>query len=259
VTGAARYNGIGRQIALGLARQGVNLVLTDIILDPARYPAAEREIGWTGLESMAAEAVALGVQALPLVSDVSDPGSVADAVAAAVARFGAIDFLINNAGAPVGADRVPLVDLPLDQWERVMRVNLSGAFLMSQAAARHMIGRGQGGAIINISSIASRQAPAGSGAYASSKAGLNTLSRVLAMELAQHQIRVNSLLPGLIKSSRISDAVAADWEGLVKRFTPMGVAGDGTEIAAMCTFLCSAQGQWITGQDIAIDGGSSWR
>lgn len=260
ITGAGRYRSIGREIALELARQGVNIVLTGTGRDPSHYPQEEKDIGWRDIASVAEEVEAAGAGALALVSDVSDAGSIAALVAATVERFGGVDYLVNNAGAAVGPDRVPLVDLPLDQWHRVMRINLDGALLIAQAAARAMIDRGQGGAIVNISSIAARLASANTGAYTASKAGLNAISRVMAVELAPHRIRVNALSPGLVRTTRVAGAVPDEqWDALVKSFVPLGVAGDGSEIAHMATYLCSDMGLWITGQEIAVDGGTAWR
>jgi 3-oxoacyl-[acyl-carrier protein] reductase/meso-butanediol dehydrogenase/(S,S)-butanediol dehydrogenase/diacetyl reductase len=261
VTGAGRFRSIGRQIALELARQGVNIVLTGTGRDPSRFPSEEREIGWNDITSVAAEVKAAGADALPLVSDVGDPRSVDGVMAAAIDRFGGIDVLINNAGAAIGADRAPVVELAVEEWNRVLRVNLDGAFLMSRAAAQAMIARGKGGAIVNISSIGSRQAIARSAAYTASKAALNALSRVMAVELAPHDIRVNAVLPGLVKTSRLAEldlSKGDQWDAFVKSYVPLGVAGDGSEIAWMCTFLCSDMGRWITGQDICVDGGSTW-
>ena len=259
VTGAGRYLSIGRHIALELARQGVNVVLTGTGRDPSRYPPGEQAIGWKDIDSVAAEIMAVGAGALPIVSDIGDPASVAAVVDAAVDRFGTVDIVINNAGAAYGADRVPLVDLPFAEWQRVMRTNLDGALLMAQAAARVMIAKGQGGSIVNISSIASRHAVPTSGAYTASKAAMNAMSRVMAMELAPHRIRVNAVLPGLVETTRMGTLRAMDsWDQFVKGYVPLGVASDGPDIAWMCAFLCSDMGAWITGQDIAVDGGSSW-
>jgi NAD(P)-dependent dehydrogenase (short-subunit alcohol dehydrogenase family) len=245
VTGAGGERGIGRCIALELARQGVNIVLTDVGRPP---------------DGVAEQVVAAGAAALPLMADVGDPRSADEVVAAAIDRFGGVDFLINNAGAPLAGDRVPVVDLPLDEWNRVLGVNLNGAFLMSQAAARVMIDQGRGGAIVNISSAASRQAPAANAAYAVSKGGINVLSRVMAMELAPHRVRVNVVLPGLTMTSRLGDLPEKDnSDAFVKAFVPIGFAGEGADIASMCTYLCSDMGRWITGQDIAVDGGTTWR
>jgi 3-oxoacyl-[acyl-carrier protein] reductase len=260
VTGAGRLRSIGRPVALELARQGVNIVLTGTGRDPAHYPPDEIEIGWRDIESVADEVRATGAEALPLVSDVTDAGAVADTIAQAIARFGSVDILVNNAGAARAGDRIPIVDLPLEEWERVIRTNLTGSFLMSKAAARQMIGQGLGGSIINISSIAARLAPASTGAYATSKAGLNALSHAMAMELAPHNIRVNAVLPGIIETARMDDlGRGAAWQEFVDTRIPLGTAGNGMEIAYMCAFLCSDMGAWITGQDLAVDGGTSWR
>jgi len=259
VTGAGRYRGIGRQIAMELARQGVNLVLTGTGRDPTHYPPEEKRIGWNDIDSVADEAQTLGVRVLAMVSDVGDVRAGREVVSATVERFGGADILINNAAAGVGHDRAPVIDLPLEEWERVLRINLHGCFIMAQAGARAMVERGQGGTILNISSIASHLAPANRAPYAVSKAGLETLSRVMALELAPHRIRVNAVLPGLIKTARAATMSETDrWDGYVKSFVPMGAPGDGSEIAWMCTYLCSDMGQWITGQNIAVDGGTSW-
>lgn len=259
ITGAGRLRSIGREIALELARQGVNIVLTGSGKSPDLYPEDEKAIGWRDIDSVAEEVVAAGAQALPLVSDAGDPAAVAALIAAAEQRFGGIDILINNASAAVGADRAPIVDLNLAVWDHLMHVNLRGAFLVGQAAARSMVARGQGGSIVNISSIASRLAAPSLGAYAVSKAGLDTLSRVMAMELASHKIRVNSVLPGSIATARMDKAFASPgWDEHLKRFIPLGYPGNGSEIAWMCTYLCSDMGAWITGQDIAVDGGTTW-
>jgi 3-oxoacyl-[acyl-carrier protein] reductase/meso-butanediol dehydrogenase/(S,S)-butanediol dehydrogenase/diacetyl reductase len=260
VTGAGRLRSIGRPIALELARQGVNIVLTGTGRDPAHYPPDEQAVGWRDIESVADEIRGVGAQALALVSDVGDQGAVAATVDQALARFGSLDILINNAGAARAADRVPVVDLPLAEWERVIRVNLTGSYLMSQAAARAMIRQGQGGSIINISSIAARFGAAGAAAYATSKAGLNALSHAMAMELAPHRIRVNAVLPGVIETARMDDLGRGEaWRDFINSRIPLGTAGDGMEIAYMCAFLCSDMGAWITGQDLAVDGGTSWR
>jgi 3-oxoacyl-[acyl-carrier protein] reductase len=260
VTGAGRLRSIGRAICLELARQGVNVVLTGTGRDPSRYPPEEQEIGWRDIESVAEEIRQAGAQALPLVSDVADPGAVAALIEAAVERFGGLDIVVNNAGAARGEDRVPVVELSLEAWNKVLHTNLTGAFLVSQAAARQMTKDGRGGSIVNISSIASRVASAHSAAYASSKAGLNALSRVMATELAPHRIRVNSVLPGVIETSRMDDLGRGEgWRKFVEEVIPLGTAGNGMEVAYLVTFLCSDMGSWITGQDLAVDGGTSWR
>jgi 3-oxoacyl-[acyl-carrier protein] reductase/meso-butanediol dehydrogenase/(S,S)-butanediol dehydrogenase/diacetyl reductase len=260
VTGAGRLRSIGRAICLELARQGVNVVLTGTGRDRSRYPPEEQAIGWRDIESVAEEIRQAGAQALPLVSDVADPAAVGALIDAAVERFGGLDIVVNNAGAARGEDRVPVTGLSLDAWNKVLHTNLTGAFLVSQAAARQMIKDGRGGSIVNISSIASRVAAAHSAAYASSKAGLNALSRVMATELASHHIRVNAVLPGVIETSRMDDLGRDDaWRKFIEERIPLGTAGNGMEVAYLVTFLCSDMGAWITGQDLAVDGGTTWR
>lgn len=258
VTGAGRLRSIGRPIALELARQGVNIVLTGTGRAPEHFPPDEQEIGWRDIESVADEVRAAGAEALALVSDVSNPDAVDAMVQQAVARFGRLDIMVNNAGAARGNDRVPVVDLAVETWRKVIDVNLTGTFLASRAAARQMIAQGEGGSILNISSIASRMAGASAAAYSASKAGINALSHALALELAPHRIRVNAVLPGVIETARMDDLGREErWEATLKRI-PLGTAGNGMEIAYLCTYLCSDMGAWITGQDLTVDGGSTW-
>lgn len=258
VTGAGRLRSIGRPIALELARQGVNVVLTGTGRPPDRYPPDEQAVGWRDIDSVADEVRAAGAEALALVSDVSDPEAVEELVRRAVAQFGRLDIIVNNAGAARGEDRVPVVDLAVETWRKVIDVNLTGTFLAARAAARQMIAQGQGGCIINISSIASRVAGASAAAYSASKAGINALSHALALELAPHRIRVNAVLPGVIETARMDDLGRDDrWQATLRRI-PLGTAGTGMEIAYLCTYLCSDMGAWITGQDLTVDGGMTW-
>lgn len=258
VTGAGRLRSIGRPVALELARQGVNVVLTGTGRSPDRYPPDEQEIGWRDIESVADEVREAGAEALTLVSDARDPVAVEELVQRTVERFGRLDILVNNAGAARGADRVPVVDLDLDVWRNVIDTNLTGTFLASKAAARRMIAQGEGGTIINMSSIAGRLAGASAAAYSASKAGINALSHALALELAPHGIRVNAVLPGIIETARMDDLGREErWEATVRRI-PLGTAGNGMEIAYLCVYLCSTMGAWITGQDLTVDGGMTW-
>lgn len=258
ITGAGRLRSIGRPIALELARQGVNVVLTGTGRDPSTYPPDEQEIGWRDIESVAEEVRALGVEALTMVSDVSDGAAVDQMVRETLARFGRLDILVNNAGSARGPDRVPVVELPFDVWYKVINVNLNGTFLASKAAARVMIEQGRGGSIINISSIASKLAGPATAAYSASKAGINALSRSLAMELAAHKIRVNAVCPGIIETARMDDLGREErWQETIRRI-PLGYPGNGMECAYYCAFLCSDMGAWVTGQAVNIDGGTAW-
>ncbi len=258
VTGAGRLRSIGRPVALELARQGVNIVLTGTGRDPSNYPPDEQEIGWRDIESVAGEVRAAGAEALTLVSDISDPAAVDEMVQRTRERFGRIDILINNAGAARGPDRIPVVELPVEAWLKVISTNLTGTFLASKAVASVMIAQGRGGHIINISSIASRLAGGSAAAYSASKAGINALSHAMALELAPHDIRVNSVLPGVIETARMDDLGRGErWQATLKSI-PLQYAGNGMEIAYLCTFLCSEMGAYITGQDLTADGGRTW-
>ena len=259
ITGAGRLRSIGRAIAHELARQGVNIVLTGTGRSPDDFPSEEKQVGWRDVQSVASEVEALGSKAAAHVSDVSNPTAIRNLLIATIERFGAIDILVNNAGAARGADRTSVVDLAREDWARVFQVNVEGTFLMSQSVARLMIERGCGGSIINISSIAARLALPNTAAYCASKAAINALSRTMAMELAKDGIRVNAILPGIIETSRMDGmGRGQEWKAFVTRVTPLGIAGTGAEVAQLCTYLCSDMGAWMTGQDIAIDGGASW-
>ena len=153
VTGAGRMRSIGRPIAVELAKAGCNVVLTGTGRDAEDYPEDEQEVGWRDIASVAEEVRSAGAQALEVVSNVTDPEAVASLVASTLERFGRVDFVINNAGAARGSDRVPVVELAIEDWHKVMNVNLNGTFYMSRAFGQVLVEQGEGGAIINISSI----------------------------------------------------------------------------------------------------------
>ena len=152
---------------------------------PERYPDDEKAAGWRDIESVAEEVKALGLRALPVVSDVSDPGAVDRLLADVLGNFGRVDIVVNNAGAARGADRVPVIDLDVDLWQTVINVNLNGTFLMSRAFARAIVEQGDGGSIVNISSIAGKIMGANAAAYSASKAGIHSLTCSMASELGR--------------------------------------------------------------------------
>jgi 3-oxoacyl-[acyl-carrier protein] reductase/meso-butanediol dehydrogenase/(S,S)-butanediol dehydrogenase/diacetyl reductase len=256
VTGAGRMRSIGRPIALALARAGCDIVLTGSGKPASAYPEDERLAGWRDIESVADEVRALGRRALAQVSDVRDAQAVEALAAQVIATFGRVDFVVNNAGSTRGSDRVPATELPLSEWQRVLATNLDGTFYMSRCFARHMAALGRGGAIVNISSIAGRNLMPHTAAYATSKAAIDALGTVLAGELGPRGIRVNSVAPGLIDTSRMDDLPRGEaWERMVQAHIPLGRAGRGEDIAHMVVFLCSEQAGWITGQTFYVDGG----
>lgn len=259
VTGAGRMRSIGRSIAVTLARAGCDVVLTGTGRPPERCPEDERAAGWRDIESVAEEIRALDRRALAVVSDVSKLEAVDALIARVTREFGGIDVLVNNAGATRGTDRVPIVDLPIAEWHRVIDTNLHGAFYMSRTCAQHMVAQGRGGSIVNISTLGARLLAADTGVYAASKAALNALSTVMAAELGPQRIRVNAVCPGIIDTSRLDDVGRGEmWEGILRAFVPLGRAGTGEDIAHMVAFLCSDQGAWVTGQHIYVDGGHNF-
>jgi 3-oxoacyl-[acyl-carrier protein] reductase/meso-butanediol dehydrogenase/(S,S)-butanediol dehydrogenase/diacetyl reductase len=247
---------IGRPIALALAKAGCDIVLTGSGKPRDAYPEDERQAGWRDIESVADEVRALGRRALPLVSDVRDPKAVESLAERVRSEFGRVDFVINNAGSTRGTDRVPAAQLPIDEWRRVLGTNLDGTFYMSRCFARHLSELGNGGVILNISSIAGRMLLPNTAAYGTSKAAIDALTTVLAGELGAQLIRVNSVAPGLIDTSRM-DVVPRGkvWVDIVRNNIPLQRAGSGEDIAHTVVFLCSEQAAWITGQTLYVDGG----
>ncbi len=187
----------------------------------------------------------------------------------ALDRFGRIDILVNNAAAPAGQDRVPVVDLDEESWDLVQRVNVKGTFLCCRAVARAMIERGQGGKIINMSSLLGKQGRARYAAYSASKFAIRGFTQALALELAPHGINVNAIYPGLIDTDRLDDIAAAlTPEGvpghafrkqmLERRISsiPLGRVGDVSDVASVAAFLASSESDYLTGLAIPVAGGS---
>jgi NAD(P)-dependent dehydrogenase (short-subunit alcohol dehydrogenase family) len=199
----------------------------------------------------AAEALAGELSALVVEADINLPEGGEAIVNAAIERYGRLDVLINNAGVqPV----VPLGEMNLGHWREVIDTNLTGTFLCTQAAARHMIERGGGGAIIHIASIEGSQPAFLHAHYAASKAALIMHARAAALEYGSFGIRVNTVSPGLIDRPGLD----ADWlEGVERwlRAAPLGRLGTATDVGNACVFLASPMASWITGIDLVVDGG----
>jgi len=255
VTGAGRNRGIGRFIALALATQGADVVVTGSGRPPDTYPKDEQEMGWRDIDSVAEEVQSLGSQALPLVVDITKAKEAQRLADETKKRFGRIDILVNNAAAGRGRDRVPLVDLEESEWRRVLEVNLTGTFLVTKAVGKVLIDEGEGGRIINISSIAGRQGLPNFGAYATTKAGLILFTQVLATEMARHKVNVNCVCPGLVDTYRMEDITRTAARDVVVRGIPLGREGDPAEIGELVAFLCGPDAAYIHGQTINIDGG----
>ena len=263
VTGAGGKQGLGRAIALRLAQEGADVVVNDVVARRTGSP------DWAGLPDVVHEIEALGQEACAIVADVSDAQQVDRMVHQALEQFGQIDILVNNAGAPAGRDRVPVIELEEDAWDLVQRVNVRGTFLCCRAVARAMIMPGQGGKIINISSVAGKQGMARFAAYCASKFAVRGFTQALALELAPHHINVNAICPSLIETERVDDMAAAlAPEGISKEAyreqmlansisaTPMGRMGQPADVAQLVAFLASAQSDFLTGLSITAAGGS---
>jgi len=257
VTGAGRMRSIGRPIAVELARAGCDIVLTGTGRSPDRYPDDEKAAGWRDIESVADEVRALGRTAITAVSDVSDLDAVQALADRVVAELGRVDVVVNNAGAARGDDRVAVVDLDPALWRTILDVNLTGSFLMSKVFGRLLVEAGNGGSIVNISSIAGKLLSPMTAAYAASKAGLQALTACMSGEVAGAGVRVNAICPGVIDTSRMDDLGRDEtWNELIQTRIPLGRAGAGEDIANIVVYLCSDQGSWVTGQAWNVDGGT---
>lgn len=255
VTGAGRMRSIGRAIAVELARAGCDVAITGTGRPPSRFPAAERATGWRDIDSVADEIRALGRRALPVVSDVADEAGVNRLLSTVLEAFGQVDVLVNNAAAARGADRVPVLDLDVATWDRVMSVNVRGPFLMTRAFGRRMVEQGGGGVVVNISSIGGKLSGARSAAYSASKAALQSLTSSAAKELGAHRIRVNALCPGVVDTSRLDDVDPDSWERYVHDQVPLRRIGAPLDVARAAVFLAADQADWVTGQCWNVDGG----
>jgi NAD(P)-dependent dehydrogenase (short-subunit alcohol dehydrogenase family) len=240
VTGGG--SGIGRQMAEGLAEAGADLVLC------ARK--GER------CEQAAAELGQLGVRALGLACDVRDPEQIQGVVARTVDELGSVDVLVNNAGTVWGATPE---DMPLEGWQKVVDVNLTGAFLFSQAAGRVMIERA-GGAIVNIASTAGLHgAPpefVNTVVYHATKGGVIAFTRDLAWKWAQYGIRVNAIAPGWFPSDMSKFVLDLKGEELVRR-VPLRRFGGPEDLKGAVVFLASPASAYVTGHTLVVDGGQS--
>ncbi len=262
VTGAGRARGMGRAIALELARMGAHVVVADL---PRPMEGFEwYETGdWQGVQAVAAEVAALGARCLPVRVDVTDPQLVQEMVDATVAEFGRVDILVNNAGAATGAG--PIVSMDLAAWRKTVEINLTGTFLCCQAALKPMIAGGEGGRIINNASIAGKTPLALLGPYNASKAGVIALTRTLALEVAEFGITVNAVCPGNIDTEllRAECHLVASAEGITPdearqayvEEPPLKRLGQPEDVAAVVGFLASSAAGYLTGQAINVDGG----
>jgi D-sorbitol dehydrogenase (acceptor) len=244
ITGGAR--GIGRAFAEAYAREGARVAIADI--DVGRAQAAASEIGDGAI------AVSL---------DVTEQGSIDEAVGIVEKRFGGIDILVNNAAL---FDLAPIVEITRKSYERLFSVNVAGALFTLQAVARSMIARGQGGKIINMASQAGRRGEALVAVYCATKAAIISLTQSAGLDLIKHRINVNAIAPGVVGGEHWDhvDALFAKHEGLkpgekkklVGNAVPYGRMGRAEDLTGMAIFLASAESDYVVAQTFNVDGGN---
>ncbi|MEY2191263.1 3-oxoacyl-[acyl-carrier-protein] reductase [Neobacillus sp. BF23-41] len=235
VTGASR--GIGREIALELARQGANVA-----------------VNFSGSEAKANEVVdeikALGREAFAVKCDVSNSGEVAEMVKGTIDRFGKLDILVNNAG--ITRDNL-LMRMKEEEWDDVININLKGVFLCTKAVTRQMM-KQRVGRIINIASIVGVSGNPGQANYVAAKAGVIGLTKTTAKELASRNITVNAIAPGFITTD-MTDKLSEDVKTEMLKLIPLARLGEPKDIAKITAFLASDDSAYMTGQTLHIDGG----
>jgi 3-oxoacyl-[acyl-carrier protein] reductase len=256
VTGATRKRGLGRAIALCLARAGADVVVTGTgNRPPEQLPDDERDSGWRGADDVAEQVKALGVRGLAMAVDVTSSAAVQRMVDETAAKLGRIDILVNNATFARGGDRVHLQELDDDLWRRIVDVNLTGTMLCCKYVSRQMMKQGAGGSIVSISSAAAVKAPPNVAAYAASKAGIHALNAVLAAELGPHGITANVIAPGVLDTAR-TDVLreGGRWEQRLA-VVPMGRPGTPEEVGELVRYLCGPHARWISGEVFLMTGG----
>ncbi|HEU0094156.1 MAG TPA: glucose 1-dehydrogenase [Vicinamibacteria bacterium] len=238
VTGTSR--GLGQSFARALARAGADLVITARRKDDLRE--FQREIE------------GLGRRALPLDLDVRDQGSITRMAQAAVAGYGKIDVLVNNAGCNI---RKPALEVTWEDWNTILDTNLRGSFFVAQAIGRHMVERGYG-RIINIGSVTSVAGYAGLGPYGASRGGIKQLTMSLADDWGPHGVTVNCLAPGWFKTAQNARMYEdEEWVAMLKERIPMRRPGQAGDLDGAVVFLASEESRYVTGQTLLVDGGIS--
>ena len=255
ITGAA--SGIGRATAVRFAEEGADIVVADVLAGEGNETAKAIE--------------ALGRRTLDVPTDVAKEADCEALAEAAIREFGRIDILFAAAGILHGgyvSGRDPDSDNPfvnpvgayvvndqLENWEKVLAVNLTGVMLTDRAVARRMISADRGGSIINVASVSAKKPDAALAAYCASKAGVWMLTKVLALELAPHQIRVNAVAPGTTETPMTAPLHATERRKTVEQITPLGRLGRPVDVANTALFLASDESEYYTGQMLQPDGG----
>lgn len=261
-TGSGRVKGLGAAIVRRLAREGCRIVITD--LGQAADGVTADNIGATDeMEQVAAEVRALGAECIVVPCDVRDEAAVKALFDRTVAEFGQVDVVVNNAG--IGYMMRGFTDVPADEWRLVLDVNLTGAFLCSQAAAKHMIAAGNGGRIINIASQAAKSGFPHLAAYVASKHGLVGLTRSNAIELGDHDITVNAVCPNHVTTdlgakqnayyAKLQGKTLEQFMADMRARIPLNRPGLPEDTAAAVAWLASDDARYITGEAVNVSGG----
>lgn len=236
VTGAS--TGIGKKMAEAYLQAGARVAIA------ARHPDA--------LETVAAELDSMGGAVLPIACDVTQPDQVTRMVERVTAELGGIDVAVCNAGI---INLTPLLDMSPEEFHTIQATNVTGVFLTAQAAARAMVTQGRGGSIINTASMSGHiiNIPQPAGHYCTSKAAVIHLTKAMAVEFARHNIRVNSISPGYIRTELVEPM--AEYHRLWEPKIPLGRIGRPDELTGLYLYLASAASSYMTGSDVVIDGG----
>lgn len=237
VTGGG--SGIGRAVCLAFAREGADVGVADLSLE--------------GAEATAQQVRKLGRKAAALRVDVTDPAAVQALVAQAVTVLEHVDVLVNSAGV---REIVPFLQLPFAEWQRVIATNLTGTFLCSQAVAQYLVAQGRGGKIVNLASVAGLMAVPNRAAYVASKHAVVGLTKEMALELADKNIQVNAVAPGVVETAMTASYFdKPELLESLRKVHPAGRWAQPEEIAAVILFLASDEAAFITGATFPIDGG----
>jgi NAD(P)-dependent dehydrogenase (short-subunit alcohol dehydrogenase family) len=267
VTGCAGERGVGRAIARRLAKEGADLMLTDVAPGGTRVVKAKPLTERGGLEAAAKEVQRIGQRVLTALLDVRSASQIDAVIDQTLRTFGRLDILVNNAAAPPGADRVPVTELSEEAWDTVLDINLKGSFLCAKAAANAMLRHKIRGRIINIGSGNSKVGHPRLAAYCASKFGLLGFTQSLALELAPAGITVNIICPGAMDTERL-DYFGRREDGSydpnqrierIKRLgteVPLGRLATPEDVAAVTAFLASDEAEYITGQAVNVTGGA---
>lgn len=238
VTGASQ--GLGAALALRLAREGYDVAVSGTRID--------------NLSNTVAALTAAGARAVAVALDLRSQSSIEAAMAQVIAAFGELDVLVNNAGVTI---RKLAVDVTREDWQAVMDINLAGTFFMSQQMGRHLIAQKRGGCIINMGSTHGLVGFPQRSTYGISKGGIAQMTRMLAIEWAEHRIRVNAIAPGTVATPSRVAHFGADAKGFSEMIArvPLKRLCEMDEVAAMVSYLASPAAEYITGQTLALDGG----